>query len=265
MTNNLAELLDSRDKMATIAKEILQICKGRAKKEYSHTRNTVSFLFRRSLEIFETLTILIRAGRIVDSALMLRSLVEMGISLGYIFAKDIDELENEKRALRYLLNGDKQQRDLLKANLEEFKKSDSNIEKRLDELNDHLKQMEEDFKNKYKDENWKLPCIKQRAVLSNYKELLEAYNLSYRDLSNIEHHNFLFGQHYVDDEKCEPKVEISLPKELTQFRPIVILAYSRALFLNMLSVFNDEFHLGRERQITELRSLQDKEFALLKE
>jgi hypothetical protein len=263
--NNLSKLIETGYRMIDVARSMQLACQRKKKKVYSHSRFVVSFFLSRAREMFESFLIFIKENRIIDSALLLRSLLEMGISLGYIFAADIDEAENEKRALRYLLDGDKQQLKLINSNLNGFKDFDPNIEKRRDELKDQIKTMESAFRDKFGDDNWDLPCIKERAKLSKSTVLQNAYNQSYRDLSNIEHHSILFGQHYVDSEKCEPKKEINHLKQHPQFKPAVSVFLFRIVFVEILSVFNDVFRLKWTEHIEVLRKLQDAECLLLKE
>ena len=238
MSESLNKLIETSLKMIDIAKGMLQSCQLKKSKVYSTSRFVVSFFLRRSWEMFESFLILIKENRIIDSAALLRSLLEMGISLGYIFAKDADETENEIRALTYQLDGDRQQLKLTNSNLEGFKEFDSNIEARRDELKEQIKKIEAGLKDKYGKEEWDLPNIEQRAILSKYDVLKKVYNQSYRDLSNIEHHSILFGQHYVDSKKCEPIEEIKHLEHYSQLKPSVSLFIFRIVFIEILSVFN---------------------------
>jgi len=251
--------------MIDIAKGMLQSCQLKKSKVYSTLRFVVSFFLRRSWEMFESFLILIKENRIIDSAVLLRSVLEMGISLGYIFAKDIDETENEIRALTYQLDGDRQQLKLTNSNLEGFKEFDSNIEARRDELKEQIRMIEGVLKDKYGKEEWDLPKIEQRAILSKSDVLKKAYNQSYRDLSIIEHHNMLFGQHYVDSRECEPIEEINYLKHYSQLKPSVSLYLFRIVFIEILSVFNDVFQLNRHEKLAEVRKLQGDEYRLLKD
>ena len=104
MSESLNKLIETSLKMIETAKGMLQSCQLKKSKVYSTSRFVVSFFLRRSWEMFESFLILIKENRIIDSAVLLRSLLEMGISLGYIFAKDADETENEIRALTYQLD-----------------------------------------------------------------------------------------------------------------------------------------------------------------
>ena len=265
MSDNLNKLIETSHKMIGTAKGMLQSCQLKKKKIYSTSRFVVSFFLRRSWEMFESFLILIKENRIIDSAVLLRSILEMGISLGYIFAKDIDETENEIRALTYQLDGDRHQLKLANSNLEGFKEFDSNIEPRRDELKEQIRIIEGILKDKYGKEEWNLPKIEQRAKLSNFDVLKKVYNQSYRDLSSIEHHNMLFGQHYVDSKNCEPIEEIKHLEHYSQLKPSVSLFLFRIVFIEILNVFNDVFILNWDKQVAEIRKFQDEEYALLKD
>lgn len=265
MSESLNKLIETSLKMIETAKSMLQSCQLKKKKVYSTSRFVSSFFLRRSWEMFESFLIFIKENRIIDSAVLLRSLLEMGISLGYIFAKDADETENEIRALTYQLDGDRQQLKLTNSNLEGFKEFDSNIEAWRDELKERIRMIEGKLKDKYEKEEWDLPNIEQRAILSESDVLKKVYNQSYRDLSSIEHHNMLFGQHYVDSKKCEPIEEIKHLEHYSQLKPSVSLFIFRIVFIEILSVFNDVFKLNWDKQLTELRKLQNEEYGLLKD
>lgn len=265
MSNSLNKLIKTSYKMIDIAKGMLQSCHLKKNKVYSDSRFVVSFFLRRSWEMFESFLILIKENRIIDSAVLLRSFNEMGINLGYIFAKDIEEPEKEIRALTYMLDGNRQQLKLTNSNLEGFKEYESNIETRRDELKEQIRMIESVLKDKYGKEEWDLPKIEQRAIMSKCDVLRNVYNQSYRDLSNIEHHSILFGQHYMDSKKCEPIEEIHHLEHFPQFKPAVSLFLFRSIFIEILSVFNDEFQLKWDEKLAEVRKFQDEEYGLLKD
>lgn len=209
MPEKIKILIESSNKMIELAKSMLYSCQLKKGKVYSESRFVVSFFLRRSWEMFESFIIFIKEGRIIDSAVLLRSLLEMGFNLGYIFAKDVDEKENEIRALIYHLDGDRKQLKLINSNLEGFKEFDRDIEARRDELKKQIRIMEGVLQDRYRRDDWSFPRIEERVKLSKSEVLKSAYNQSYRDLSNIEHHSILFGQHYVDSSECEPIVVIT--------------------------------------------------------
>lgn len=215
--------------------------------------------------MFESFIMLVKETRIIDSAILLRSALEMGFSLGYVFAKGINEKENEIRALVYLLDGERQQLKLIDSNLEGFKEYDCNLEVRRNELKEQINRMEEILKEIYKRKDWHLPSIQERVRLSNSEVLKKAYNQSYRDLSNIEHHSILFGNHYVDEKECEPIVNIDHLQHYPQLKPSVCLFLLRIVFIEILSVFNDVFNLKWKTQIDRIKKYQDEEYILVKD
>lgn len=242
MTNKksrLDELYEACNELIELVKKMLETCCLKKEKVKSYSRIIVSFYFRRSWEMLESFIILIKADRLVDAALLLRSLCDMAINLGYMTA---DSNRKKIRAMRLMLKGNKAQLTLINTNLKEFKELDSNIEARRDKLKENLEKIEADWKKEYQEENWKLPCIDQRArkageVVFNY------YNLVYRPYSNIEHHNIFFGQDYVDKEKCEPIEELEKFTKSPVFLPDITLYMFKGLFLVILSKFNEEFQL----------------------
>jgi hypothetical protein len=82
-------------------------------------------------------------------------------------------------------------------------------------------------------------------------------------LSSIEHHNILFGQHYVDSNECEPIKEINHLEHSSQLKPAVSLFLFRIIFIEILNVFNQEYQLKWMDKIKELDDIQKKEKSLL--
>ncbi len=266
MTDNLNQLIKTSHEMIEIAKGMIQSCHLKKNKVYSESRFVVAFFLRRPLEMFESFLILVKENRIIDSAVLLRSLMDMGINLGYIFAKDIEEKEKEIRASKYMIEGNYHQLNLTESNIEEVKKFNKKIEARRDDLKEQINFIKKEMKKKFRVRKWKrLPSLKQRAEMSKYEILNRAYNQSYIDLSSIEHHNILFGQEYVDSENCEPFKEINHLKHFPQFKPSISLFLFRAIFIEILSAFNDAFQLKWGERISEIEKIHEGEYALLKE
>jgi len=258
--SRLDELYEACNKLIELAKEMLETCCLKKEKVKSYSRVIVSFYFRRSWEMLESFITLIKAGRLVDAALLLRSLCDMAINLGYMTA---DPNRKKIRAMRLMLEGNRAQLKLINTNLKGFKDLDSNIEARRDELKEDLEKIEADWKKEYQEENWELPTIEQRArkageVIFNY------YNLVYRPYSNIEHHNIFFGQDYVDKEKCEPIEELEKFTKSPVFRPDITLYMFKGLFLVILSKFNKEFQLKGGDEIKKRLEKHKEEYKLYK-
>ena len=84
--------------------------------------------------------------------------------------------------------------------------------------------------------------MKERASKVG-KAILNYYIQVYSNYSDIEHHSFLFGQYYIDPDKCEPRENLYEIKKLIFFNPELLLYLYRGLFLVMLRKFNIEFKL----------------------
>jgi hypothetical protein len=254
------ELFGKCYELIELAGQMLQTCKLKSEKVSSHSRGVVAFFFRRAWEMFESFLILVQEKRLVDAALLLRSLCDMTINLEYI---TVDQKEKKKRAMKYVLEGNRAQLKIINTNLKGFKEISPTIEVRRDELKEDLAKIEEELKNEYGDEDWDLPPIEQRACKSG-EIVYNYYNLVYRPYSNIEHHNIFFGQDYVDREKCEPLED---PKEIVEsnlFQPHITLYMFKGLFLVILSKFNEEYQLKWGEKIKTLLEEHKEEFNLYK-
>lgn len=259
MSEILDKLLAASFEFLKIAKEMQQRCLEKKNKVYSDSRYIISFFFKRAIEMFESFIVLIKEQRWADSAILLRSFWEMGISTGYIYK---DPKEKELNALRYLLDENEVQKKIINANLQDFKEIDSNIESRRDEIREEVDRIKKELCKKYCEQDWKLPSIEERTKQSGSIVLKQAYNQIYRYLSNIEHHNIFFGRNYVNKENCEPLEEI---KEVIFLSPEVNLFMFRIIFLVILKTFNEEFQLKWKDKLSELEKTHDEEYQLLKE
>jgi len=265
MTNKesrINQLYDACNRLIELAKQMLQDCHSKEQKVQSPYRGIVSFYFRRSWEMFESFIILIKNNRLVDAAVLLRSLCNMFIDLEYI---SVDPATKELKLLKYMLEIKRNQLTLINTNLDDLKKSDRNIGLRKDELDTNIKKIEEELKIKYPEEkSWELSPIEQRARKAGTTPFM-LYNMAYRYYSNIEHHNVLFGQYYVDEDICEPKLhpEEEL-KKLSLFQPEATLHMFSQLFFEITKKFSEEFQLNYEDKITEMMSLFKKEYNQLK-
>ena len=256
MTENLAKLMETSKRTIAVANDLLQACHQKEEKVYSHSGSAVSFFIVRGSEMFESFLILVEKERILDCALILRSFLDMGMTLAYIFSKGIEETESERRALLYLIEGDKDQLKLANSNRDALRKSDKAIDERIDELKKRKEGLEAYYKSRYGDERPEFPFIEQRAILSNYEVMRKVYDQAYRILSFVDHHSFFIGGNYVNMDKCEPLKEIDIPKHFPQLRLVVSLLSFKSMFIEILSVFNDVYHLGKEERILEIRALQ---------
>ena len=97
------EFLNSCKGLIYLAEQLLKSCKRKKQKVHSHTRYIVSFFFRRSFQMLKSFILLIEENRVVDGAVLLRSLCDMCINLEYIFFEDKTK---EINALTFRLNGE---------------------------------------------------------------------------------------------------------------------------------------------------------------
>lgn len=239
-TNNIVnDLLSSCKGLIYLAEQMLKSCQIKKQKVHSYSRYIVSFFFRRSLQMLQSFVILIKEHRLVDGAVLLRSLCNMAIDLAYI---TVNPKRKEIKALKYMLKGETDQQKLLEDNYDVIKELDSNIDSRRTEIEKNIKNIKSELTKKYKITKWGLSPIKKRAEDSG-KIVFNYYTQVYGYYSNIEHHSIFFGNYYVDWDKCEPRENLEEIESSVFFRPEIILYLFRGLFLVILSKFNKEFQL----------------------
>lgn len=259
ISKSLRILLRTSNETIEMAHNLFQSCHQKSNKVYSHSRLLSSFYFRRAWEMFESFIILIRENRLVDSVIILRSLCNMTIDLSYILSEPNQE---EIRAIKFLLAGDKEQKNIVKHNKEEFKKYYPDIETRLMKLEENIRLEEEHLSKQYKEKNWNLPKFYKRAAQAG-PHVHNYYNQVYSYYSNIEHHNYLFGQAYVDVENCEPLKDPEKIESSSFFRPEMTLFLCRGLFIEILKGFNTVFKLKWKKNLDELMNKHLQELELI--
>lgn len=237
--NNEKELLDSCIGLIYLAEQILKSCRLKKQKVHTYSRYVVAFYFRRALQMLKSFIVLIKEGRFVDSAVILRSLCDMNINLGWITS---DTKKKEINALKYMLKGETDQQKLLEDAYDSIKEIDSSIDKRRIEIKENITFIKEKLIKKYKITKWGLPSLRDRAKNSG-KIIFNYYTQVYGYYSNIEHHSMFFGKYYVDWSKCEPKDNLEEVATVIFFRSELLIYLFRGLFLVILSKFNKEFHL----------------------
>jgi len=258
--SRINELYDAHNELINLAKEMLQRCQLKKEKKCTDSRKLMSFYFRRAWEMFESFVVLIKAGRLIDSALLLRSLYNMTVDMSYMM---LDAKKREDVAMIYFLKGNKAQIDLLKCNIERFEEwGYGNHKSRLAELEENQAKIKEELKKEKK--YVKVPSqIRQRAEKAG-DIILAYYYLVYKPFSNIEHHNIFFGQDYVDDKNCEPVENPEKYLDTAVFKPEITLYMFKGLFLIVLSAFNEAFQLKWGEIIKRKLQEHKKEFDLYK-
>ena len=183
----------------------------------------------------------------------------MTIDLSYILSEPNQE---ERKAIKFLLAGYNEQKKIVKYNKEEFRKHYPNIDARLVKLEERFRLEKDQLTKQFKDENWNLPKIYKRAINAG-PHVQHYYNQVYSFYSNIEHHNYLFGKAYVDEENCEP---LASPKEIESsslFRPEMTLFMCRGLFIEVLKGFNKAFKLKWQKSLDGLMKKHLNELELI--
>jgi hypothetical protein len=258
MSDILVIIIRTSNQFIKVAKEMVQSCTLKKNKRQTYSRYVISFFFRRALEMFESFILLIQEDKLADSAILFRSFMEMGISTGFIF--DFNE-KKEMNALKYILNGSKSQKKILEENIDSLNEIGIEVQHRLEEINEQIKNEIIRFKADFPNEKPALPSIEKRAEDSGSEVLKKAYDQLYRYFSNIEHHNTWFGRDYVDENECSPEEEI---RREFGFAPELNLWTFRSIFLVIMKFFNNEFLLGWRKKISQLERLHEAEYQKMK-
>lgn len=261
MLELLEMMIETSYAFLDVAEKMHKSCRRKTNKVSSYSRFIAAFFFSRACEMFESFLVLLKNDRNVDCVILLRSFCNMAIDFGYIL--DDDSKTKEIKAIKYLLTGDKTQKKLLERNIDEFRKHYPDLDPRLDNLKSNISKLEKILTKEFKEKNWNLPNIFERAEEVGGLAL-GFYNQVYAYYSNVEHHNFIFGQAYVDLDKCEPLEKREKIEQSTFFRPEIILTMFRSLFLIIMQGFNIEFNLKWDKKISELSKIHDKEYEEIK-
>jgi len=258
MCDFLNRMIGTGYRFIDVAKKMMLRCRLKENKVCSRSRFIISYFINRGVELSESILILIKANRFVDSALLLRSLWELGIDADYIFSKtEIKEIN----AIKYLLNQYKSQITLLSRNIEECEAAGLKAVERIKEKKDKLEKEQNALEKEYKVNNWKWPHISIRAGDSEQWVVRQAYKQIYTYLCSIEHHDISFGQLYADDKKCEPLKEIT---HSTLIRPELTIFMCRAILLVIMKTFNEEFGQEWEGILKGLEEQHDMEYEEMK-
>ena len=254
MTELLNQMIITGYEFIETAKKMMKSCRLKDNKHRSKSRLVISFFINRAVELSESFILLIKENRLADSAILLRTLWEMGINTDYIFS---DSQIKEINATKYLLNEYPSQIRLLVKNKEEFEAAGLNVKERIKEKQEKLKRAKAALIKEYKVDSWDWPSIFARAKDSKQWVIKQAYNQIYAHTSNIEHHDMSFGQNYVDEDKCEPSKEIRIGPLL---RSEINLFMCRSILLVIMKMFNEEFSLKWEDVLKSLEEKHDNEY-----
>jgi len=259
MSELFDQMMSSCYELIATARSMMESCRQKRNKRKSDSRLVISMFLNRSIELFESFLVLLKNNRLADSAILLRSFWEMGINTSYIFS---DIKLKEINALKFLINEEKEKTNLLRRNLEEFKKYDCNIEKRLKELEQQKIVMVDFFNKKYKTSDLKWPKIIDRAEKTKDRVVKKAYDQIYCYLCSIEHHDMSFGRNYIDEKTDEPLEHIKTPPLL---RPELNIIMARSILLVIMKTFDKEYCLKWEGVLKKLEVKHGKEYEEMKQ
>lgn len=240
------------------ANEMMKSCRLKERKKFSNSRLVISFYLKRAVELTESFLTLLRADKLADSGVLLRSFWEMGINTDFIFS---DSKTKETNAIRFLLDEQQQKIRLVKKNKNEFRAGGLRVEERLAELIKDKEKMISFFSKQYEGKNWEWPHISERAANSKQWVIHQAYNQIYAYLCNIEHHDMHLGNNYVDVKRCEPLKKIK-PEPL--LRPDVNIVMLRSILIVIMKTFNGEFRLKWLDKLNKLEKKQGLEYEELR-
>jgi len=243
------------DQNIKLARSIYESCIRKRNKVKTNYRTVISAFFSRGLEILESILLLVLNDRITDAGVLLRSLANLIINLGYI------EKEKEKRSILFLCDAATQHRKLYEKSRilfsapGEAKVADSYI---LHYKKEEIK-MQNIIDNKYPNSTpWQNIKIAERAKAIPQNQYL--YDLLYADLSRFEHHDFSAMRAYVDPNTCNPIIKTGSHRHSPVLNREGILMMSNIILGMIMESFNGEYQLKWKDKIDEMaRKLATKE------
>lgn len=250
------------ESLIALAEVMHQKCTKRKRKRKSYYRIVLSFFFSRSWEMYKSLILLIKGKKIIDAAILVRSLCNLAIDLAYITR---DSNKKEVISIKYCIEGDKAQIKIIKANKDDFRDLDSKIDLRLEALKKNVEKLKNYFSLKYPNEaslSYPRLIIQRAKKVGGY--ILKLYNMVYKGYSNIEHHNMFFGQDYVNFTKSEPILSPEKFEKSDIYRPEFLLYLHEWIFLMIMMYFNGEYRLNFRKELSDRIKIHKKAFEDLK-
>jgi hypothetical protein len=246
--NDLAEeMIKHSMGLLRLANSVNDSCFRKQQKVKSNFRLVLSAYFARSFEIFESIILLIKNDRVTDAGVLLRSLANLIINLGYI------DKNREERATLFLADGATQHLKLYKKSKNFF-----NSIGKSKEVEDYIRHYENE-KNKLSRiillkyphaTPWDDIKIIEKAKAT--QELRYVYDLLYSDLSRFEHHDFSASRVYVDPDTCNPILKRGGHRHSPVLNHKNILILSNIIFGIVLELFNGEYQLKWKEKIDEM-------------
>lgn len=243
----LSFLYEYSEKIINLARSMHGSCVRKINKVRTNYRIVLSSYFARALEIFESILIMVRNDRITDAGVLLRSLTNLMINLGYI------DRNKEERATLMLFDLATQHKKLYEKSRNFFVSigKTHQVDRYIQHYRNEERKLERIIRQSYPNAmRWDRIRISTRA--SANRDLQYIYDLLYSDLSRFEHHDFSALRAYVNPDTCNPIITTGPRRHSPVLNHENILMLSCILFGIVLEFFNDEFRLRWRERITEL-------------
>jgi hypothetical protein len=250
MNNSVNPLIDHSNKMIGLANELYGSCSRKRNKVKSHYRFILSAYFARSLELFESIILLIQDNRVTDAGVLLRSFSNLIMNLVYI------DKDKEERATLLLFDYATQQLKLYKKS-KEF----ANSIGKSQEADRHIQQYEREKSKLRKIIQAKYPGVMpwdKITILDKSKvnqEMQYIYDLIYADLSRFEHHDFTASHAYVDPDTCDPILKSGAHRTSPIMNQASILYFANNFLGIVMEFFNIEYKLSWKPKIDEMAKI----------
>lgn len=240
-------LIEHSDKLLKLARSIYDSCCRKRNKVKSHYRFILSAYFSRAYELFESIILLIRNDRVTDAGVLLRSLSNLLINLGYV------DKARKERATLLLFDFATQHLKLYKKSKKYFDSigKSAQVDSYIQHYEKEKNKLDKILKTKYPNSKpWDEIRISERAQAS--QNLQYIYNLLYADLSRFEHHDFSAVITYVNPDTCDPILKTGAHRHSSVLNQRSILSLSSILFGIVLELFNGEYQLKWKDEIDEM-------------
>jgi hypothetical protein len=244
--SRIEELFKHSEEMLRLAGSLYDACRRKENKVRSKYRMVLSAYFSRAHELYESILLLVRANRITDAGVLLRSLSNLIINLNYFAEK------KEERATLFIQDAVRIELRFLTNNRDFFDPiwTAKEVDAKIKDLNDQKAEIDDMVNRDYPNAQALPRHILDRAIID--KEMKHNYSLVYADLSRFEHSDFSGSMAYVDADTCNPIMRsgVKVHSAILNHRAILFLANT---FLGMLfEFFNEEFQLNWKTQVHDL-------------
>lgn len=243
----LSYLTNYSERIVELARSMHGSCVRKINKRKTNYRLVLSSYFSRAFEIFESILNLVRNDRITDAGVLLRSLCNLMINLGYI------DRNKEERATLLLFDSATQHKKLYEKSKDFFYSigKAQQVNRYIQHYSNEEQRLQQIVRQRYPNATpWHRIRISERA--SANRDLQYIYDLLYSDLSRYEHHDFSAMRSYVNPETLNPTITTGPRRHSPVLNHKNIFMLSSILFGIVLEFFNDEYRLNWREKITEL-------------